>query len=75
MVRLAKVKRGPETQPSQPTAVRDRDEDVASSSVYGTHFSLEHLPHGEMSEREMPPGIAYRMIKDELSLDGNPLLK
>jgi hypothetical protein len=28
-----------------------------------------------MPEREMPKEIAYRMIKDELSLDGNPMLK
>ncbi len=26
-------------------------------------------------EGEMPKEVAYRMIKDELSLDGNPMLK
>ena len=28
-----------------------------------------------MPEKEMPKEVAYRMIKDELSLDGNPMLK
>lgn len=74
MVRLAKVKKDSEVQ-SRFTIPRGSDADTASASVYGTHFSLEHLPHGEMSEGEMPPAVAYRMIKDELSLDGNPLLK
>ncbi|KAF4230388.1 hypothetical protein CNMCM6457_005964 [Aspergillus fumigatiaffinis] len=42
--------------------------------VYGTHFAAQDLPHHEMAEREMPAAVAYRLIKDELSLDGNPLL-
>jgi glutamate decarboxylase len=43
--------------------------------VYGTHFAAQDLPHHEMTESEMPASVAYRLIKDELSLDGNPLLK
>ena len=45
------------------------------SSVYGSRFAAEDLPMHEMPEREMPREVAYRMIKDELSLDGNPMLK
>lgn len=50
-------------------------EDEFSSSVYGSRFAAEDLPAHEMPEKEMPKEIAYRMIKDELSLDGNPMLK
>uniref|UniRef100_L2FHT3 Glutamate decarboxylase n=1 Tax=Colletotrichum fructicola (strain Nara gc5) TaxID=1213859 RepID=L2FHT3_COLFN len=32
------------------------------------------LPKREMPEDEMPKDVAYRMIKDELSLDGNPMM-
>ena len=50
-------------------------EDEFSTSVYGSRFAAEDLPSHEMPEREMPKEVAYRMIKDELSLDGNPMLK
>ncbi|KAG8528873.1 uncharacterized protein KY384_006562 [Bacidia gigantensis] len=43
-------------------------------SVYGSRFAAECLPRHEMPEREMPKDVAYRMIKDDLSLDGNPVL-
>lgn len=49
-------------------------EDEYSTSVYGSRFAAEDLPAHEMPEKEMPKEIAYRMIKDELSLDGNPML-
>jgi glutamate decarboxylase len=49
--------------------------DEFSSSVYGSRFASEDLPSHELPDREMPKEIAYRMIKDELSLDGNPMLK
>jgi glutamate decarboxylase len=49
--------------------------DEYSSSVYGSRFASEDLPSHELPEKEMPKEIAYRMIKDELSLDGNPMLK
>lgn len=51
------------------------DEDEFSTSVYGSRFAAQDLPHHELPEREMPRDIAYRMIRDELSLDGNPMLK
>ncbi|KAI0599792.1 glutamate decarboxylase [Biscogniauxia sp. FL1348] len=50
------------------------DEDSFTTSVYGSRFAAEDLPKHEMPESEMPKEIAYRMIKDELSLDGNPML-
>ncbi|KAL2009675.1 hypothetical protein VTN00DRAFT_5482 [Thermoascus crustaceus] len=49
-------------------------EDDFSTSVYGSRFAAEELPSSEMPEREMPRDVAYRMIRDELSLDGNPML-
>lgn len=49
-------------------------QDGAHVSVYGSRFAAEELPRHEMPEHEMPKEIAYRMIKDDLSLDGNPML-
>lgn len=49
--------------------------DEFTSAVYGSRFAAEDLPAHEMPEREMPREVAYRMIKDDLSLDGNPMLK
>ena len=49
-------------------------EDEVTASVYGSRFAAECLPAHEMPEKEMPKEIAYRMIRDDLSLDGNPML-
>ncbi|KAI9810726.1 MAG: hypothetical protein M1827_006064 [Pycnora praestabilis] len=49
-------------------------EDEITTSVYGSRFAGEDLPKHEMPEKEMPKEVAYKMIKDELSLDGNPML-
>jgi glutamate decarboxylase len=46
-----------------------------TSSVYGSRYAAEDLPRHEMPEHEMPKEVAYKMIKDDLSLDGNPMLK
>jgi glutamate decarboxylase len=51
------------------------DDDNFTTSVYGSKFAAQDLPRHEMPEHEMPKEVAYRMIKDELSLDGNPMLK
>ncbi|PKS11767.1 hypothetical protein jhhlp_001060 [Lomentospora prolificans] len=48
--------------------------DCYTTSVYGSRFAAENLPKLEMPEGEMPKEVAYRLIKDELSLDGNPIL-
>jgi glutamate decarboxylase len=45
------------------------------TSVYGSRFAIQDLPSEDIPEESMPPEIAYRMIKDELSLDNNPKLK
>ncbi|ROW03998.1 hypothetical protein VSDG_00864 [Cytospora chrysosperma] len=45
-----------------------------TTSVYGSKFAVEDLPRHEIPDEEMPKDVAYRMIRDELSLDGNPML-
>ncbi|KAK2055777.1 glutamate decarboxylase [Colletotrichum caudatum] len=50
------------------------EEDGFTTSVYGSRFANQDLPRTEMPENEMPRDVAYRMIKDDLSLDGNPML-
>ena len=45
-------------------------EDEVLVSVYGSRFAAEELPKHEMPEQEMPKEVAYRMIKDDLTLDG-----
>ena len=49
--------------------------DEFTTSVYGSRFAREDLPRDEIPEGQMPCEVAYRMIKDELSLDNNPMLK
>lgn len=51
------------------------DEDQFTTSVYGSRFAEMELPKLAMPECAMPREIAYRMIKDDLSLDNNPKLK
>lgn len=53
----------------------ESEPDLFTSSVYGSRFAAQDLPKYEMPEFEMPKEVAYRMIKDDLSLDGNPMLK
>ncbi|KAF2757160.1 glutamate decarboxylase [Pseudovirgaria hyperparasitica] len=52
----------------------DDEEDTYDTSVYGSKWAGKDLPKTEMPEREMPREVAYRMIKDDLSLDGTPTL-
>ena len=49
--------------------------DEFTTSVYGSKFAGQDLPKTHMPEGQMPKEVAYRMIKDELSLDNNPMLK
>ncbi|KAF2719722.1 glutamate decarboxylase [Polychaeton citri CBS 116435] len=49
-------------------------EDEFTASVYGSRFAALDLPKHEMPESEMPREIAYRLIKDDLTLDGTPTL-
>jgi glutamate decarboxylase len=87
MVHLAQIKNDSEVKPSnrdkrgsivpgmEHISLEAPGPDDFSSSVYGSRFASEDLPSHELPEKEMPKEIAYRMIKDELSLDGNPMLK
>ena len=59
------------TVPLQPTD----DVDSFTTSVYSSSFAVADLPRHAMPDNEMPKEVAYQMIKDELSLDGNPILK
>ncbi|RHZ49337.1 hypothetical protein Glove_522g15 [Diversispora epigaea] len=45
-----------------------------STSVYGTRWATEPTPRYVLPENEMPPEVAYKLIKDDLMLDGNPSL-
>ncbi|KAL4790993.1 pyridoxal phosphate-dependent transferase [Aspergillus venezuelensis] len=78
MVHLASIKKDddfePVTKRVDSIQLETTEEDEYSTTVYGTRFATQQLPHTEMPEREMPRDVAYRMIKDELSLDGNPML-
>lgn len=50
-------------------------EDEFTANVYGSSFAAQDLPRHEIPEKEMPRDVAYRMIKDDLTLDGTPTLK
>ncbi|KAJ5623559.1 Glutamate decarboxylase 4 [Penicillium lividum] len=71
MVHLATVSKDNEVR--QPRAAFDSI-DALNDNVYGSSFSVDHMSQHEMPEREMPRQVAARLIKDELSLDGNPKL-
>jgi len=81
MVHLATIPHDGEVNDTLVKAVKQvhlqlaNDEDNFTTSVYGSKFAAADLPRYEMPEGEMPREVAYRMIKDELSLDGNPMLK
>lgn len=49
-------------------------DDEVNSTIYGSRFAAQELPRNEIPEREMPKEVAYRLIKDDLALDGNPVL-
>jgi len=49
-------------------------QDEVNAPVYGSRFANQDLPCHDMPDGDMPRDIAYRMIKDHLTLDGNPVL-
>lgn len=53
---------------------KSNEDESVHTSVYGSRFAAQDLPKNEMPEREMPREVAYRMIKDDLTLDGTPTL-
>lgn len=76
MVHLAQVKKNDSSSALQSLQLQDDTHHIEDAScVYGSRFALQQLPSTEMPEAEMPREVAYRMIKDDLSLDGNPMLK
>ena len=80
MVHLAsvpsdKATKAPLTKGMENLTIEPNDaEDEVTASVYGSRFASQSLPLHEMPEKEMPKEVAYRMIRDDLSLDGNPML-
>jgi len=55
-------------------ASQPKSEVSYSTSVYGSEWAARDLPRFEMPEEEMPKETAYKLIKDELALDGTPQL-
>lgn len=79
MVHLASVPNDGETERPilsrlQSLRMDEPTEDEVSTSVYGSSWAAHDLPRYEMPEKEMPKDVAYRLIKDDLTLDGTPTL-
>lgn len=45
------------------------------SNVYGSQFAARSMPAQRLPDHEMPKDMAYQLIKDDLALDGQPMLK
>ena len=80
MVHLGKVKTDREIAEDKLPELENLDlggleQDEVTTSVYGSRFAAQDLPRHEMPDNEMPREMAYRLIKDDLTLDGNPTLK
>ena len=81
MVHLAQVKTDRAIADSKLPELENLDlgpnpnQDEFTASVYGSRFAAQDLPKHEMPDNEMPREVAYRMIKDDLTLDGTPTLK
>lgn len=80
MVHLARVKTDKDLAAHDLPKLEDLDlggpnDNDFTASVYGSRFAAQDLPKHEMPEEEMPREVAYRMIKDDLTLDGTPTLK
>ncbi|CAG8650597.1 12117_t:CDS:10, partial [Racocetra persica] len=45
-----------------------------STCVYGSRWTTQPIPKYSLPEDEMPPNVAYKLIRDDLQLDGNPVL-
>ncbi|KAI9883903.1 MAG: hypothetical protein M1823_004317 [Watsoniomyces obsoletus] len=77
MVHLSKVTKDAEADnlTLKKLHINDAIHNEFTTSVYGSRFAAQDLPKLEMPEQEMPREVAYRLIHDDLSLDGNPILK
>ncbi|KAL8906440.1 MAG: hypothetical protein Q9207_002029 [Kuettlingeria erythrocarpa] len=80
MVHLSSVasdetaKRGSVVEGMENIKLEEPSQDEVTASVYGSRFAAQELPQHEMPESEMPKDVAYRLIRDDLTLDGNPML-
>lgn len=80
MVHLASVasdataKRGSVIEDMENITIDEPAADEVTASVYGSRFAARELPQHEMPDHEMPKEVAYRLIRDDLTLDGNPML-
>jgi glutamate decarboxylase len=45
------------------------------SYVYGSRFAARPLPSHQLPDGGTPKDVAYQLIKDDLTLDGQPILK
>lgn len=67
------AKRGSVVEGMENIKLEGPSQDEVTASVYGSRFAAQELPQHEMPESEMPKDVAYRLIRDDLTLDGNPL--
>lgn len=44
------------------------------TSIYGSRWSSEPIPKNEIPEHQLSPDVAYRIVSDEMNLNGNPAL-
>ncbi|MGZ7135588.1 MAG: pyridoxal-dependent decarboxylase, partial [Methanobacterium sp.] len=51
----------------------EKDENV-ETNIYGSRYFAKSVPKFVMPEDGMPARVAYRIIHDEMNLDGNPAL-
>ena len=51
----------------------EREHD-STTTAYGSRYFKKSIPKFEMPQDGMPAQAAYRLIHDELNLDGNPTL-
>ncbi|KAH7160539.1 pyridoxal phosphate-dependent transferase [Dactylonectria estremocensis] len=74
MVHLSVVRDAGSRASQEPQVQLSNYEDGFTTSDYGSRFAAMDLPRDHMPECEMPRDIAYRLIKDHLGLDNNPML-
>ena len=55
-----------------PKGSHERKKDIAIDAIFGAEG--DRVPRDELPAGEMPPGVAYQIIHDELMLDGNSRL-
>jgi hypothetical protein len=60
----------------KPNVGTSSDPDALNTAVCASRLAAEHMPKHCWPEGETSKEVAYRMMKDDdLSLDGNPMLK